>query len=339
MKIKTLMDFLNKDVAASGDSRESERRGFEHESGDSENIVYIENARLETVADRRDLLVGKTAWTDKAMGEILVSQGTLRGEDVNRIIDYQREKGIYFGEAAIELGLITQDNMLAALSRQFGYSYGQSESSSRDMVMASSPFSEVAEEFRAIRGQLLSCWLNPNDKVLAIVSPDDKEGRSYFSANIALAFSQLAKTTLLIDANLRSPRQHEIFNISNRVGFSALLAGRVQAADLDSLPDTIAAFPYLSVLACGAVPPNPAELLSGDRFSAILNELKQFFDVIIIDCPSGAYSADVLSIATVVGSALMIARRGHTDVSRSTALVELLKKAGVTPVGAILNQY
>jgi hypothetical protein len=105
------------------------------------------------------------------MGEILLSQGKLDVAGVNRVVDYQREKGLYFGEAAIELKLVKQDDILRALSSQFGYSYGNDEPSSKEMVMASAPFSEVAEEFRSIRAHLLNEWLSPSRKTLAIVSP------------------------------------------------------------------------------------------------------------------------------------------------------------------------
>lgn len=342
MKIKSLMDFLAKDAAESRASDETGATGAGTGSPKNEKIVYIENARVETAGEQgegRALLGSGTRWADELMGNILVSQGKLRVNDVNRVIDYQREKGMYFGEAAIELDLVTQADILGALSRQFGYSYADDQSTSDDMIMASAPFSELAEEFRSIRAQLLSDWLMPTQKTLAIVSPGGKEGRSYFAANIALAFAQLGRSTLLIDADLRAPRQHRIFSISSRIGFSALLAGRVRMEDLDMLPDNVAAFPYLSVLTCGAVPPNPAELLSSDRFRAILQGLEQYFDVVIIDCPSAEYCSDVLSIATVAGSALLVAKRGYSSLDGARSLMAVLDKANTKVVGAVLNRF
>jgi receptor protein-tyrosine kinase len=341
MKIKTLMDFLNKDGTESRDLVEN-RSDTEVHTPDSEKIVYIDNARLETASEQsagKDLLNNDTRWADQAMGDILVSQGKLNAESVNRIIDYQREKGLYFGEAAVELDLVKQDDILKALSSQFGYSYGQNDNASKDMVMASDPFSEVAEEFRSIRAHLLSDWLTPERKVLAIVSPGNQEGRSYFAANIALAFSQLGKSTLLIDADLRLPRQHEIFAVASRVGLSMLLAGRVRMEELDVLPDRVPAFPYLSVLGCGPVPPNPSELLGGHRFPTILRKLEQFFDVIIIDAPPGIYRSDVSSIAAVAGSALLVARRGYSRMGDTKSLMAVLNKAKATVVGSVLNQF
>ena len=342
MKIKTLMDFLNKD-SAEPCSEPDYRVNARPSSSVEEKVIYIENARLETdreQSERKDLLASSTQWADQSMGDILIDLGKLGSEDVDRIISHQRDKGLYFGEAAVELDLVDQEDILQALSIQFGYTYDRNEESlSKKMVMAYSPFGEQAEEFRAIRSQLLNNWLQPEQKTLAIVSPESKEGRSYIAANLALAFSQLGRPTLLIDADLRSPQQHTMFNFTRRVGLSMLLAGRVRVEDLDVLPDQISNFQHLWVLGCGAVPPNPVELLSKGTFSFILKEVKKYFDVIIIDTPPASYRADVLSIASVAGSALLVARGGQSKIEDTKNLTSVLTAARVNVVGAVLNQY
>ncbi|MFQ5643118.1 MAG: polysaccharide biosynthesis tyrosine autokinase [Thiogranum sp.] len=343
MKIKNLMDFLNKEPDDSRREYQAQPDGDGDAAAPEEKVVYIENARLETAreqSENRELLASGTQWADQSMGDILVELGKLASGDVDRIIQYQREKGLYFGEAAVELKLVSQDDVLQALSRQFGYTYDQNEEAlSQELVMAYSPFDGQAEEFRAIRSRLLNNWLRPEQKTLAIVSPDRNEGRSYVAANLALAFSQLGRPTLLIDADMRAPRQHENFNFSRRIGLSMLLAGRVRMEDLDMLPDQISSFEYLSVLGCGAVPPNPTELLSKSSFALILRELRKYFDVIIIDTPAATYQADVLAIASLAGSALMVARGGRTRIEESKNLMAVLKQADVNVVGAVLNQF
>jgi len=344
MKIKTLMEFLNKETDESRDGQEGHPVDADGASLDEENVVYIENSRLENARDqseRKELLVSGTQWADQSMGEILIDLGRLETEDIDRIISRQREKGLYFGEAALELKLVDEEDILQALSIQFGYSYDRVEKSlSKEMVMAYSPFGEQAEKFRSIRGQLLNNWLQPEQKTLAIVSPESKAGRSYVAANLALAFSQCGHSTLLIDADMRAPRQHDIFNFTRRTGLSMLLAGRIKIEDLDVLPDQISNFQHLSVLGCGAVPPNPAELLSKRTFPLILRELKKFYDVIIIDTPSAtSYQSDIISIASVAGSALLVARRGHSKMEETKNLISTLSQADAKVVGAVLNQY
>jgi len=343
MKIKSLMDFLNKDTVEYGGERAEDPGGENVSSSGEEKVVYIENARLETAkerSERKELLAGGTRWADQSMGDILIDLGKLGHEDVDQIIYYQREKGLYFGEAAVELGLVDQEDILQALSTQFGYTYDRNqESLSTEMVMAYSPFGGQAEEFRTIRAHLLSTWLTVERKVLAVVSPESDEGRSYVAANLAMSFSQLGRSTLLIDANLREPRQHEIFNFTRRIGLSMLLAGRIKMEDLDDLPDQISNFQYLSVLGCGAIPPNPTELLSSNSFSLILKVLKKYFDVIIVDTPPATYQADLLSIASVAGSALLVARGGHSKMENTKNLISTLTRADVDVVGAVLNQF
>ncbi len=338
------MDFLNKETAESLDRQEGHSSDVDDVTLHDENVVYIENSRMENVRDqseKKELLVSGTQWADQNMGEILIDLGKLGREDIDRIISRQREKGLYFGEAAQELKLVDENDILHALSIQFGYSYDQVEKSlSKEMVMAYSPFGEQAEKFRSIRGQLLNNWLQPDQKTLAIVSPDSKSGRSYVAANLALSFSQSGHSTLLIDADMRAPRQHVIFNFTRRAGLSMLLAGRIKIEDLDALPDQISNFQNLSVLGCGAVPPNPAELLSRGTFSAILRELKKFYDVIIIDTPPAtSYQSDIISIASVVDSALLVARRGYSRMEDTKNLVSTLSQADAKAVGAVLNQY
>ncbi len=337
------MDLLNKETDENrldGDLRPDK---VDAEAASKENVVYIDNAQLETAkerSERKELLSSGTQWADQTMGAILVSMEKLGSNDVQQILDYQQENGLYFGEAAVQLKLVDSDDIKQALSRQFGYTYNKGEQSlSSEMVMAYSPFDEQAEEFRIIRGRLLNDWLTPDQKTLAVVSPESSEGRSYVAANLALSFSQLGKLTLLIDGDLRSPRQHEIFNFKRGIGLSMLLAGRVNLEDLDALPDQISSFKYLSVLGAGAQPPNPVELLSSNAFPSILRELEKFFDVIIIDTPPATYLADVTSIASAAGNALMVVRGGHSKIDRTKELLTNINQVKAKVIGSVINQY
>jgi capsular exopolysaccharide synthesis family protein len=152
-------------------------------------------------------------------------------------------------------------------------------------------------------------------------------------------FSQLGRPTLLIDADLRAPQQHKIFNFSCRVGLSKMLTGRIRREDLERLPDPIPNFRNLSVLGGGATPPNSVELFSSDTFSFMLGELSKYFDFIIIDAPPANCQADLLPIATAAGSALLVVRRHYTNLSDAKGLESILKEAGVNVAGSVLNQF
>src|SRR5438552_6732065 len=200
---------------------------------------------------------------NRSIGAILMDSGALSPEDAERILLFQKENGLRFGEAAIRLGLLTEADIQFALSRQFSYAYlraaGDKKPLSDELVAAYQPFSPRVEQLRAIRSQLMLRWFDKAEQrqVLTVIGTENGEGRSYLAANLAVVFSQLGERTLLIDADMRTPRQHRIFNIPDRIGLSAVLSGRAGRGAMVPVP----AFGTLSLLPAGACPPNPQELL------------------------------------------------------------------------------
>src|SRR5437868_11391532 len=156
------------------------------------------------------------------IGAILVDEGKITASDAEQVLARQRELGWRFGEAAIELNLITDADLRQALAKQYEFPYLVSgpEGVSKELIAAWDPFHPVVEELRGVRTQLLIRWFNPDAgrKTLAITSPSAREGRSFIAANLAVVFSQLGHRTLLIDADFRAPRQPSIFNVSDRSG-------------------------------------------------------------------------------------------------------------------------
>ncbi len=343
MKIRKLVDFLggeeNGDRQAPGLTDRVDVDGMQR----YEKVVYIDDATPEASYEQeniKQLIKGGTQWSNRLMGEILVDHGKLTSEDVEHILSHQHSNRLHFGETAIALKLANQNDILRALSIQFGYTYSfDRDKLSSDLVMAHAPFSKQAEEFRAIRSQLINNWLNLENRTLAVVSPAGREGRSYVAANLALAFAQSGHSTLLIDADMRAPHQHELFGFTRRIGLSMLLAGRINRADLDTLTDQISTFQNLSVLGCGAVPPNPAELLCNGMFPRILQELKKYFDVILFDTPPATFQADVMPLAAAVDSALLVTRAGYSKIADVKNLMAMLEQAKSGVVGSVLNQY
>ena len=275
----------------------------------------------------------------RRIGEILKNQKKLTDENIEHIATSQDKEGLYFGEAAIKLRLVSPEDVQYALSCQFGYPYLRLNDGgiSKELSVAYEPFGEQAENYRVIRSQLLLNYLNKGDRSLAIVSPRKGDGRSYVAANLALVFAQCGKKTLLIDADFRGPRQHRIFNFTCRIGMSTILAGGMSKENMGHVPENIPVFDSLSVLAAGLIPPNPAELFSNGRFSLMLRELRRHFDIIIIDTPAGKYRADVEAICSAAGSALMVVRKDYTPISEAKNLTTSLSHANVKVVGSILN--
>ena len=290
------------------------------------------------------------------IGRLLLEAGKISPEDAAKIIRQQRQSGQRFGEAAVELGFVKPEDIQYALAHQFDYPYllpGQGNFSS-ELVAAYQPYSAEAETLRALRTQLLLRWYHRGRKALCFTSASEGgEGVSYQVANLAVVFSQLGEKTLLIDANLRQPRQHLIFNTGNRAGLSETLIGRAKNA-ICKIP----AFVDLSVLPAGAIPPNPAELLArntlgqllGDlpdgpdplprsTFGQLLVELSDSYDIILIDAPTLSAYSDAQSISAVAGGAVFVVRQNHSRLARLESAKQLVVATGAILVGAVLSNF
>jgi len=275
----------------------------------------------------------------RSIGAVLIDAGRLRIQDAESILRLQREKNLRFGDAAIQLGLLTQADIDYALSCQFDFPYllrGQS-AVSEEVIAAYTPFAPQVEALRALRSQLVLRWFDaaPANNALAILSAERKEGRSFVAANLAVVFSQLGERTLLIDADLRNPCQHRLFGIDNRMGLSGVLAGRAGPEAVQRIPSLA----NLSVLPAGALPPNPQELLARPPFPQLLQQLAPQLDVIILDTPAASGTADAQAIVVRAGAALVVARKNSARSWRVQGVSDKVAQAKATIVGAVLNDY
>jgi chain length determinant protein tyrosine kinase EpsG len=297
--------------------------------------------RNQSSNPRESFLAGRTPiiGNSSSIGAILVSAGRLSEENVNRILEAQVEQQKRFGEAAISLGLLTDDDVRFALSRQFNNLYlpAGDNSLSHHLIAAYKPFSPVVEHLRGLRSQLMLRWFEPDAdrNVLAIVSPGVGEGRSFIAANLAIVFSQLGKSTLLVDANLRAPRHQEFFKVNTGGGLSGYLAGRAGLESIVRIPS----LPGLSVLPAGAEPPNPQELIGRSVFADLLQSVGGEFDVVIVDTPSASEFAEAQIIATEASAALIVVRKNYTSLSRTVELARRFQQTGTPVVGSVLNDF
>jgi protein-tyrosine kinase len=275
---------------------------------------------------------------DRSMGAILLDAGRITLEEAERILQAQRDQGLRFGDAGKALGLLEHKDIEFALSRQFEYPNlipGDTKVSEK-VVAAFHPSRPQVEALRALRSQLLLRWFDndPARRALTIVSAASQEGRSYIAANLAVVFSQLAERTLLIDADLRNPCQHELFGVDNRLGLSAVLSGRAGTETVQAIPGL-----KLSVLPAGAPPPNPQELLARPAFARLLDELATQFDIILLDSPPASLAADAQILTVRTGAALLVARTNATRTWRVQGISDKVLEAKATIVGSVLNDY
>jgi protein-tyrosine kinase len=188
---------------------------------------------------------------------------------------------------------------------------------------------------RALRSQILFRWPRETTrKVIAVTSAERGDGRSWLAANLATVFAQIGERTLLIDADMRHPRQHLLFNLNNEVGLSALVTGRATREIARRIHPQLRLF----VLPSGRLPPNPQELLSGPVFDVVLEQFTEQFDVIVIDTPALAETADAQILAARAGNALMVARRNHTRQKKLVTAMQNLSEAGVNVLGSVIQE-
>lgn len=272
-----------------------------------------------------------------SMGAMLLDSGKITPENAERVLRMQKELGIRFGEAAQRLGLVTESDIQQVLARQFEYPYLQRGEAnfSPNLVAAFEPFSPQVESLRAVRSQLMLRWFARGRRALAVVGVGEGDGVSMFSANLAVVFSQLGEQTLLVDANLRHPCQHEIFDLKGRQGLSDMLAGRADIGVIERIPS----FVDLSVLPAGTLPPNPQELLARASFRALNTQLESRYDVVLYDVPPFSKGVDALAVASRAGGVLLVARKDRTRISNVSRMAEQMAQAGAEVVGSVVVDF
>lgn len=278
------------------------------------------------------------ALRDRSIGDIFRQAKHLTDEQIEQILLFQRKRGLRFGEAAVALELATHDDVLWALSQQFHYPYAPEGRKQRnaELVVAADPFSDQAESFRELRSQLMMGVLAPEEprRALAVVSPDIGDGKTFIAANMAVAFSQLGGRTVLVDVDMRTPRQHRVFGIENGSGLSGILSGRTERNVIHQVRN----LPSLFVLPVGSVPPNPLELVQRPAFSLLMHELLRKFDYVVVDTPAAVHGADARVVASKCGAALAVGRKGKSTMKAMQALVKGLSKSSAKVAGVVMNE-
>jgi succinoglycan biosynthesis transport protein ExoP len=203
----------------------------------------------------------------------------------------------------------------------------------RNIFVYTKPRSAVAESLRSIRTNLLFRSRQKPLRRLLITSAVPREGKSFISANLAALIAMTGSRVLLIDADLRRPNAHKLYEMPNDIGLSNVLAGE--------LPFTSAVTPThvpgLDVLVAGPMPPNPAELLGGEKLGDLLDSIKGY-DMIIVDTPPVNVVADPLMIANLVDGVLVVIEANRTSRSLVIQTRSRLGEVDANVLGAVVNK-
>ncbi len=205
---------------------------------------------------------------------------------------------------------------------------------SKDLYVLSHPRSSVAECCRAIRTNLLFMSPDQPAKTLLITSAGPQEGKTTTAVNMAITLAGSGLRVLLVDTDLRRPRLHKAFGIpATSDGVSKAIVGDSDV--LSMVRET--GVPNLSLLPCGATPPNPAELLHAERFKHIVDELTKHYDRVIFDSPPVGAVTDASILSRLTSGTVLVAKGGQTSKDALVRARRLLTIASVNVLGCILN--
>ncbi len=223
---------------------------------------------------------------------------------------------------------------------QLGVGNTRAQRRQRDLYTYMYPQSLMAERTRSLRTAVSFSMSREDGGVLMVTSPGSGDGKSSTALNLAISFAQAGKRTVLIDADMRRPRLHQVFDLSpeqEAVGLAGVLAGTESVQDalctgLEGVPEAFAVMP------CGKIPENPAELLDQPEVAKMIAELRKEFDMVVIDSPPVLPVTDPVVLARRVDGVVLIARCESTTRTEVQHALGLLRQGDTNLLGVVLNQ-
>lgn len=203
-----------------------------------------------------------------------------------------------------------------------------------NIVTVKHPKSPVSEAYRTLRTNIQFSSFDNKVRTIVITSSGPGEGKTTTSANIAVTTAQGGNKTLLIDCDMRNPKEHKVFGLSNKIGLSNVLVGEISFQEAVNEID----IENLYILTSGTRPPNPAELLASDKMKQFLEKLKQKFEYIILDTPPIIMVTDAQVLSQYTDGCLLVVSSGEADKDAAIKAKELLEKVKAKILGVVLNK-
>jgi capsular exopolysaccharide synthesis family protein len=204
----------------------------------------------------------------------------------------------------------------------------------RRLITYEDPKSPVSESYRSLRTNISYASADKKIKSLLVSSPQPGEGKSTTTANLAIAFAQLRKNTLLVDADLRKPVQHNVFDQARGPGLSEYLVGEIDEIKEIIHPTKV---DNLFIITAGGLPPNPSELLGSDRMSALVDKLEHDWDMVLFDSPPIVAVTDASMISSEIDAIAMVVKAGQTERAAVDRALDTISNVRAPLIGTILN--
>jgi len=301
----------------------------------SEDIEILDRATRprEPVFPPKLLLLAVAAMGGLVLGSLLALAIDVRDHRIRGLLDLERAL------AGFGLPILGQLPLLPADAR-LGNGNLRAQRRHRDLHSLLFPQSLMAERCRAIRTSLGFVQGGSPCRTLVVTSPNSNEGKSSTAINLAISFSQAKKRVILVDADMRRPRLHQLFPApigKEAVGLAHVLSGKCSLDDAvltqnEDLPDN------LHILLCGEIPQNPAELLDSGMARKLLAELAERYDVAILDSPPVLPVTDPLILARAAHGLIVVARCQSTTRAELQRTLSLLRQGDNNLLGVVLNE-
>lgn len=194
-------------------------------------------------------------------------------------------------------------------------------------------FAARTEAFRVLRTNLQFIDLDNQPRVLVVTSATPGEGKTMTATNLAIALAQTGRKTLVIDADLRRPRVATTLGVDPAIGFTTALVGRTDISDAIQVHEPSG----LHVLASGAKPPNPTEILQARVTKDFISRLRQSYDMVVIDAPPLLPVADAAVLASIADGCLLVARHNKTTTDQASDAIARLHQVGGRLLGVVVN--
>jgi succinoglycan biosynthesis transport protein ExoP len=303
------------------------------------NVRIVDPAKVPPAPYKPDLKQG--AALGSAAGIFLGAAFIILRSRADRTIQQPGESTIYLDLP--ELGIIPagKNEKLRALASEAGTS---SPNDRVELETWQRKPSVVAESFRAALISILftgESGLDARPQTLVLTSPGPAEGKSTVTSNLAIAIAEVGRRVLLIDADMRRPRQHEVFAVENDLGLSTLLREKTPLGSDLSLDGMIqeTRIPGLWLLPSGPGTSSATNLLYSSHMSALLAYLRERFDTILIDTPPMLHIPDARVIARLADSVVMVLRANQTTRDAVMAACQRFREDGTRVLGTILNDW
>lgn len=204
----------------------------------------------------------------------------------------------------------------------------------RDLQSHLHPQSNAAEGFRTIRATLSLLKGGDRFRVISVTSTIPSEGKSLVASNLAIVQAQAGFKTILVEADLRRPTVHKVFQLHSPIGLAGYLTG--EAKTIDEIVHKTEV-PNLDAICCGAIPSSPSELIGSQRMSQFIEDLRQRYDRVVLDCPPISAVSDPLVVGSVADGIIFVSKFNKVRRDHVRKVVQRIQNAGVQIIGVVLN--